>query len=308
MSDRKYYCFCADNCKFETMTKEQILAAIAQAAQTGLVYDPNAAIISKVKEGNANSDVTFWRGTMAQYNAIAKKDPNCFYIITDDTRLEDALKSELVYGPHNKPTYADVGAVPSGYTEGTFVAATAAELDNYLDEVAAGMKNNSSRRVLVYSSATATGLGTYSWFITVHRVSADRIAVEACAPSTDGIVAKASRVRTDGTWDAWEFDNPRMMAGTAYKTTERWGGRPVYQKIVTFGKLPSESTKTVAHGIANIYRIIDAQLFGTSSVMLMTNHVMVKDFVVDDKNVQIYGALGADLHSANVWIKYAVEE
>lgn len=87
MSDgRKYYCFCEANCKFETMTKEQILAAIAQAAETGLVFDTEAAFITKVKEGNAGSSLTFWLGTQAQYNALVaagKKDPQCFYILTD---------------------------------------------------------------------------------------------------------------------------------------------------------------------------------------------------------------------------------
>ena len=89
MSDRKVYCFCDANCKHETMTKEQILAAISQLLDGGVVYDPDAAIVSKVKEGNAGQAVTFWLGTMAQFNAIENKDPNCFYIKTDDTTLED---------------------------------------------------------------------------------------------------------------------------------------------------------------------------------------------------------------------------
>jgi hypothetical protein len=89
MSEKKYYCLCASNCRYETMTAEQILAAIAQAAETGMVYDPNAAIVSKVRESNAGGSVTFWVGTMAQYNAIETKDASCMYIITDDTYKED---------------------------------------------------------------------------------------------------------------------------------------------------------------------------------------------------------------------------
>jgi hypothetical protein len=83
MSGRKYYCFCDSNCKFETMTKEQIIAAIAQAAENGLVIDEDAAFITQVKEMNAGSALTFWRGTQAQYNALERVDGNCFYIITD---------------------------------------------------------------------------------------------------------------------------------------------------------------------------------------------------------------------------------
>lgn len=83
MSGRKYFCFCESNCKFETMTKEQILAAIAQAAETGLTIDEDAAFITKVKEMNAGGMVTFWVGTQAQYNALESVDKNCLYIITD---------------------------------------------------------------------------------------------------------------------------------------------------------------------------------------------------------------------------------
>lgn len=90
MSDeKKYYCFCGSNCKYETMTKEQILAAIAQAVEGGAVVNPNAGFITKVKETNGGGYVTFWVGRQSQYNAIEKKDPSCLYIITDDTSAED---------------------------------------------------------------------------------------------------------------------------------------------------------------------------------------------------------------------------
>lgn len=96
MSGRKYYCFCDSNCKFETMTKEQILAAIAEAAASGLVFDTESAFISKVKESNAGGMVTFWRGTQAQYNALAKIDADCFYIITDAKEQQLKYTTALV--------------------------------------------------------------------------------------------------------------------------------------------------------------------------------------------------------------------
>ena len=78
-----FYCFNESNCKFETMTKEEILEAIAQAAEGGLAFDSEAAFITKVKESNAGGFVTFWVGTQAQYNALQSIDNNCQYIITD---------------------------------------------------------------------------------------------------------------------------------------------------------------------------------------------------------------------------------
>lgn len=93
MSDgKKYYCFCSSNCKYETMTKEQILAAIAQATGFDNV-DPDAGFITRVKEKNGGNYVTFWVGTQAQYNAIESKDTNCLYIITDDTTSADFMKA-----------------------------------------------------------------------------------------------------------------------------------------------------------------------------------------------------------------------
>lgn len=94
MSDgRKYYCICDSNCKFETMTKEQILAAIAQAVETGKIGNCDAGFITKVKEQNSGGYVTFWVGTQASYNALDNIEQNCLYIITDDTTESDIMNS-----------------------------------------------------------------------------------------------------------------------------------------------------------------------------------------------------------------------
>lgn len=90
---KKYYCFCGSNCKYETMTKEQILAAITQAVETGSVGDCDTGFITKVKETNKGGYVTFWVGTRAQYNALESKAENCIYIMTDDTTGEDIYRA-----------------------------------------------------------------------------------------------------------------------------------------------------------------------------------------------------------------------
>lgn len=93
MSEKKYYCFCSSNCKYETMTKEQILAAIAQAITTGKVGECDTGFVTKVKETNGGSYVQLWVGTQAQYNALQRVENNCLYIITDDTSAADLLKT-----------------------------------------------------------------------------------------------------------------------------------------------------------------------------------------------------------------------
>lgn len=87
--ERKYFVLCANNCKFESMTKEQIFAAIEQAISTGEIQNVDTGFVTKIKEQNSGAALSFWVGTQAQYNAISEKANNCFYIITDDTTAED---------------------------------------------------------------------------------------------------------------------------------------------------------------------------------------------------------------------------
>ena len=91
---KKYYCFCSSNCKYETMTKEQILSAIEQAERGEPVIDPDAGVLTKVKETNNGGYITFWVGTQAQYNALqGNVVQNCLYIITDETTTADMGKA-----------------------------------------------------------------------------------------------------------------------------------------------------------------------------------------------------------------------
>lgn len=69
MADIKYYVFCDNDCKYEGMTKEQIIAAIAEA--TGAIpTDIDSAFITKIKEKNNNSALSFWLGTESEFNAL----------------------------------------------------------------------------------------------------------------------------------------------------------------------------------------------------------------------------------------------
>lgn len=94
--ERNYYVICEDKCLFPAMTKEQILAAIAQATG-GTVKDIDDAFITKIKELNGGNNLKFWVGTTAEYNAIKNANeltPNCFYITTDDSFGED-IESDI---------------------------------------------------------------------------------------------------------------------------------------------------------------------------------------------------------------------
>lgn len=83
-----YYVFDEKLCKFESMTKEQIINAIAQA--TGVTpSDVDQGFISTIIENNRSSSIHVWKGTRAEYNALATKSFNTLYVIDDDTTIAD---------------------------------------------------------------------------------------------------------------------------------------------------------------------------------------------------------------------------
>lgn len=87
--ERNYYVLCDDNCKFEGMTKEQIIEAIEEATgETPTHIDD--AFITKIKEKNHSASLSFWVGTTAEYNALSTKAQNTFYILTDED-YDDAI-------------------------------------------------------------------------------------------------------------------------------------------------------------------------------------------------------------------------
>lgn len=62
---------------------------------------------------------------------------------------------------------------------------------------------------------------------------------------------KAYRTSVDNgaTWGEWIYETPPMKVGVAYRTAERRNGKPVYTKLIDFGYLPANDTKSVDIGI-----------------------------------------------------------
>lgn len=94
----KVYVLCDLNCKFEGMTKEQILTAIANAVSTGEIGDINTGFVQTIKTIN-NIPLKFFVGTQAEYNALTAEDKrNLYAIVTDDdsiTNIESAIAELL---------------------------------------------------------------------------------------------------------------------------------------------------------------------------------------------------------------------
>ena len=60
------------------------------------------------------------------------------------------------------------------------------------------------------------------------------------------------RRTTDGvTTGSWEWENPPMIAGVEYRTTERHNGDVVYAKLIKITEIPQNGGVNVPHGISN---------------------------------------------------------
>ena len=88
MPNNPVYVFDGKLCKFEGMTKEQILNAIYEA--TGVMpQDVDEGFISTIVETNRSRSIHVWSGTMAEYNALPTYDANTLYFIDGDSTIDD---------------------------------------------------------------------------------------------------------------------------------------------------------------------------------------------------------------------------
>lgn len=88
MSTPIVYVLCGQNCKYESMTKEQILAAIIQAVNEGTIGNIDTGFITTVKT-ITGTPLSFFVGTQDEYEALTDaQKTNLFAIITNDTTKE----------------------------------------------------------------------------------------------------------------------------------------------------------------------------------------------------------------------------
>lgn len=87
--ERKVYALDEGANKWETMTKEQIITAIMQAVNEGTIGNLDAGFIHLVQEMNKQKTLSFWVGTITEFNALKEKDNDTLYLFTDDPTLDD---------------------------------------------------------------------------------------------------------------------------------------------------------------------------------------------------------------------------
>lgn len=86
-----------------------------------------------------------------------------------------------------------------------------------------------------------------------------------------------------------EWLNPPMVNMVEYRTTDRWGGKPVYVKRIDLGNLPDASSRTVGHGLSKI-TFISAETLARA-----TDSTLVQPFPFFNNS----GELRAKIHLTN---------
>lgn len=89
----KVYVYCDANCKWEGMTKEQILTAIAQAVSTGEITDIDTGFVQTIKTINGKA-LKFFVGSQSEYDGLSEEaKENLFAIITNDMTKDELLNT-----------------------------------------------------------------------------------------------------------------------------------------------------------------------------------------------------------------------
>lgn len=137
MSTPTVYVICNNNCKFESMTKEQILAAIVQAVNEGTIGDIDTGFIKTVQTINGQP-LRFFVGEQSAYEALTDEEKkNLFAIITNDT-TKDGLFESL------ETLKTTVRELVAGLGDGSFVVKSAETAKSAGSAITAGSASTAS--------------------------------------------------------------------------------------------------------------------------------------------------------------------
>lgn len=138
--------------------------------------------------------------------------------------------------PHGV-TAPQVGAAPSGYGLG----GSATESDDLNTATNCGW--------YIFHNQTENSPFYYGTAMTLSRYGT-RLTQIAFNPFMNGCGEICVRSHDGTEWLPWEYINPPMYLNKDYRTTERWGGKPVYVKRISFGALPASGSSNVPTGIS----------------------------------------------------------
>lgn len=167
----------------------------------------------------------------------------------------DALKQHAndKNNPHNL-SYVDVGAAPDGFGLGGNCRICRDCNEAY----------RSGFYYLANNCANAPDIGYLAPMIVM---VADEYIIQIVNNGTrsvqrrgymDGTLAEADFESYGG----WKWNNPPMVEGVTYLTTEQWKGKDVYTKLFTFGKLPDGTSDTKVKSVSIGKNLLNVRVDG----------------------------------------------
>lgn len=138
MNTPTVYVFCGNNCKYEGMTKEQILSAITQAVEDGEITNVDKGFITTVLTVN-NVSIKFFYGEQSGYDALTdEQKQNLYPIITNDTFKADVNEAiEELHQAINDTATAAMAAMP--LIEEVGLSLTGVSIDDIKGEYSGGI-------------------------------------------------------------------------------------------------------------------------------------------------------------------------
>lgn len=143
------------------------------------------------------------------------------------------------------PTIAEIGAAPAGYVDerGQYTDYTSALAQ--IKSVYASMGDRTKRCLFVdIINLDSTNFPRGSYFVEIYREWENYGTIVFTSSAYIKIV-----IRIAGSWGDFCYENPPMVVGTEYRTTERYNGKAVYAKAINFGTLPNKTTSYIESAI-----------------------------------------------------------
>ena len=191
MATPKVYVICDQNCKYESMTKEQIITAILQAVESGTIGNIDAGFVQTIKTINGHA-LKFFVGEQSEYDALNEVDKaDLFAIITNDTTREGLLNAITTL-------QTDFTELKNGLTNGSIIVKTAESLNS------GGIELNNDKKLTgkgyYYIMVTTTGMALYNFGL-VYWNGASEVYIPAIFIPTNGTYSRQTfnlKINSDG--------------------------------------------------------------------------------------------------------------
>lgn len=154
----------------------------------------------------------------------------------------------------------------------------------------------------VSQTMTIGGIKANYWYIHVSAYnSGSSHCVQEMYPVLSSGYCKIIRRKHAGEWGASEVENPPMEAGVEYRTTERYKGKSVYRKLITYtndskiGSASGVANTSIPHnisGFSKLVRVTGKQngnmlpYLTTSGAMTFVSTVTAKNVFIDTLNIE----------------------